>query len=75
MADLRGIPPFALQAELVTAETGFTVGQTYQIVALLVDSAPAPPVGYFVAASDDGGLRWVSVSKWRVPLPLSGWTA
>jgi hypothetical protein len=80
MADIRAIsltPPGAPWAgdsggivmELETAETGFTVGNAYEVLSLLVDSAPVPPKPYAVCFNDDGYLRIVDLGKLKRASP------
>lgn len=69
--DLRGIPfnptgpASSLMMRLDSAQAGFTVGNTYEIIGLVVDSdaALAQPKPYAITFNDAGHLAVVDTSK------------
>jgi hypothetical protein len=74
MPDHRGIPPFVAGGpvfltplELETAEPNMTVGNQYELVALLVDSQPVPPKPFALMLDDTGHFRLVDLGKVRRP--------
>jgi hypothetical protein len=67
MADLRTViiaNSFAAgSAKLTTATAGLTVNNSYPIVAMMVDAAPAVPELWVVTIDDTGKLKPVKASS------------
>jgi hypothetical protein len=75
MADIRSIslvPGWQgsnsrIVMELEATEPNMTIGNQYELVALLVDSQPVPPKPFALMLDDTGHFRLVDLGKVRRP--------